>query len=137
MSFSSFLTLVSRSESKEKKRLTRHRSEEDEGMRASFKVFDIDGDGFIDAAELRQTMHDLGESLSDRDVESMIKSADKNGDGRIDYEGRFNAHDVWQFLAFLVWNRLHTAGTCANAALITYLLIEMNFANVANSLLSI
>ena len=105
MSFSSFLTLVSRSESREKKRITRHRSEEDEGMRASFKVFDIDGDGFIDAAELRQTMHDLGESLSDRDVESMIKSADKNGDGRIDYEGpltdNFSAYD-WQFLAVLV-----------------------------------
>ena len=56
-------------------------------MRAAFKVFDIDGNGFIDAQELRQTMHDLGEELSERDISAMIRSADKNGDGKIDYEG--------------------------------------------------
>ena len=57
-------------------------------MRQAFRVFDIDGDGLIDAQELRLTMRNLGENLSDEDVKAMIRAADKNGDGKIDYEGR-------------------------------------------------
>jgi len=59
-----------------------------EDMRTAFRAFDINNDGFIDASELRATMSDLtGDSLTDDDVDAMIRSADKNGDGRIDYEG--------------------------------------------------
>ena len=43
---------------------------------------------FIDAQELRLTMQNLGEKLSDDDVKAMIREADMNGDGQIDYEGR-------------------------------------------------
>lgn len=42
---------------------------------------------FIDAQELRLTMQNLGEKLSDDDVKAMIREADMNGDGQIDYEG--------------------------------------------------
>ena len=52
-----------------------------------FQVFDIDGNGVIDAMELKMTMRNLGENLSDADVKAMIRTADKNGDGKIDYEG--------------------------------------------------
>jgi EF-hand domain pair len=58
-------------------------------MRQAFRVFDIDGNGTIDANELKITMFNLGENLSDRDVKQMIKLADKNGDGKIDYEGYY------------------------------------------------
>jgi len=34
-------------------------------------------------------MLNLGEDLSDADVKQMIKLADRNGDGKIDYEGPF------------------------------------------------
>ena len=61
---------------------------EEEEMRQAFKVFDIDGNGVIDAQELRLTMRNLGENLTDEDVKAMIRAADKNGDGKIDYEGR-------------------------------------------------
>lgn len=88
--FSEFLMMVSRSQSRQESRLstssTSRAKTEQEDMRAAFKVFDIDGNGFIDAQELRQTMHDLGEELSERDISAMIRSADKNGDGKIDYE---------------------------------------------------
>ncbi len=57
-------------------------------MRQAFKVFDIDGNGLIDATELRLTMKNLGENLSESDVKAMIRTADKNGDGKIDYEGK-------------------------------------------------
>ena len=63
------------------------KAEEDE-MRQAFKVFDIDGNGLIDATELRLTMKNLGENLSESDVKAMIRTADKNGDGKIDYEGK-------------------------------------------------
>ncbi|XP_074656024.1 neo-calmodulin-like isoform X2 [Tubulanus polymorphus] len=59
---------------------------EDEEMREAFKVFDRDNDGFIDAQELRFTMNNLGQPLSDEDVKAMIKEADIDGDGRINYE---------------------------------------------------
>lgn len=47
----------------------------------AFKVFDKDGSGKISAAELRQVMHNLGEKLSDGEVEEMIREADTDGDG--------------------------------------------------------
>lgn len=57
-------------------------------MRQAFRVFDLDNDGLIDAQELKYTMRNLGEELSDDDVAAMISAADKNGDGKIDYEGK-------------------------------------------------
>ena len=57
-------------------------------MRHAFQVFDRDGNGLIDSKELRLTMKTLGEKLSKSDVKAMIKAADMNGDGKIDYEGQ-------------------------------------------------
>ena len=53
------------------------------------QVFDRDGNGLIDKSELKATMKSLGENLSDKDIKAMIRAADKNGDGKIDYEGNF------------------------------------------------
>ena len=37
-----------------------------------FKLFDKDGNGFIDRDELAQVMRQLGEKLSDDEIEEMI-----------------------------------------------------------------
>lgn len=37
--------------------------------------------------ELRETLATLGEEMSKEDIEEMIRDADTNGDGKIDYEG--------------------------------------------------
>jgi len=63
-------------------------TEELEEMREAFRVFDLDGNGLIDANELKLTMSNLGENLSDSEVKQMLKLADRNGDGKIDYEGK-------------------------------------------------
>ncbi|KAJ1488276.1 hypothetical protein T484DRAFT_1887715 [Baffinella frigidus] len=46
-------------------------------------VFDKDGNGFISAAELRHVMTNLGEKLTDEEVDEMIREADIDGDGQV------------------------------------------------------
>ncbi|KDQ10733.1 hypothetical protein BOTBODRAFT_36048 [Botryobasidium botryosum FD-172 SS1] len=55
-------------------------------FKEAFKVFDKDGNGYISAAELRHVMFHLGEKLSDSEVDEMIREADVDGDGQINYE---------------------------------------------------
>ena len=52
-----------------------------------FRVFDKDGNGFIIAAELRLVMSNLGEKRTDEEVDEMIRKADIDGDGQVNYEG--------------------------------------------------
>ena len=35
-------------------------------------------------------MHSLGEKLTDAEVSEMVREADTNGDGKIDFEGQSN-----------------------------------------------
>jgi calmodulin len=55
-------------------------SSDDEEIRKTFKIFDIDGNGFISAEEIKLTMINLGEVLTDEEVSNMIRTADKNGE---------------------------------------------------------
>ena len=50
------------------------------------QVFDKDGDGKISSTELKQVMANLGEKLTDDEIEEMIREADADGDGEVDYE---------------------------------------------------
>ena len=61
----------------------------EEEIREAFRVFDKDGNGFISAAELRHVMTNLGEKLTDEEVDEMIREADIDGDGQVNYEGTF------------------------------------------------
>lgn len=54
--------------------------------RKTFRVFDVDGNGLIDREELRKVMSSLNESLSEEELDAMIKEADINGDGQISFE---------------------------------------------------
>ncbi|KAK3092934.1 hypothetical protein FSP39_009081 [Pinctada imbricata] len=76
--FSEFLSMMSRK--------MKETDTEDE-LREAFKVFDKDGNGFISAAELRHVMTNLGEKLTDEEVDEMIREADIDGDGQVNYDG--------------------------------------------------
>ncbi len=60
----------------------------DEELFETFKIFDKDGNGVISAAELKHVMENLGEKLTDEEVANMIREADSDGDGQINYEGK-------------------------------------------------
>lgn len=51
------------------------------------RVFDKNNDGLISSTELRHVMTNLGEKLSEEEVDDMIKEADLDGDGMVNYEG--------------------------------------------------
>ncbi|PRD23089.1 UNVERIFIED_CONTAM: Calmodulin [Trichonephila clavipes] len=78
--FDEFLSMMS-------KKLQESDSETE--LHEAFRVFDKNGDGFISPSELRQVMTNLGEKLSDEEVEDMIKEADLDGDGLVNYKGTF------------------------------------------------
>lgn len=63
--------------------------ETDDDLLEAFRVFDRDGDGHISTTELRMVMLNIGEKMSEEEVENMIKEADEDGDGQVNYDGRY------------------------------------------------
>ncbi|MBN3301011.1 CALGL protein, partial [Amia calva] len=59
---------------------------QDAELRAAFKVFDKESKGYIDWESLKYVMMNAGEPLNAEEAEQMMKEADKDGDGTIDYE---------------------------------------------------
>lgn len=55
----------------------------------NFRVFDKNNDGLISSVELRHVMTNLGERLSEEEVDDMIREADLDGDGMVNYDGEF------------------------------------------------
>ncbi|XP_041990435.1 probable calcium-binding protein CML44 [Salvia splendens] len=60
----------------------------DEDLWKAFKVFDVDGDGFISCEELKMALTKMGfmEKKSWEDFRDMIHVYDKNSDGLIDFD---------------------------------------------------
>lgn len=76
----------------------------DEKTREAFRVFDLDGNGYIDKNELRHVMKRLGENLSEDDVKEMFREADLNNDGKIDFNGNnLTYFKRVFFIIFKVW----------------------------------
>ena len=75
--FSEFVTMAEKS----KKTV-----DSEESIKEMFSAFDLNGDGFIDAEELRKMLLGLGETFTDKDIDAMMLEADIDGDGRVNYE---------------------------------------------------
>ncbi|CAN1271911.1 unnamed protein product [Linum perenne] len=61
-------------------------NEASQEFRDAFRVFDKDQDGFISPNELRHVMVNFGERVTDEELEQMVKEADVDGDGLINFE---------------------------------------------------
>jgi len=73
--FPEFLTMMARKD-----------TDSEEEIREAFRVFDKGCKAFITAADLRHVMTNLGEKLTDEEVDEMIREADIDGDGQVNYE---------------------------------------------------
>ena len=51
----------------------------------AFKIFDRDGSGGVDASELMQVMTSIGDRMTQDEAEAMIRQADSDGSGSVDY----------------------------------------------------
>eukprot|EP00249_Psilotum_nudum_P007028 c20257_g2_i1 orf=212-661(+) len=61
-------------------------TDSEEELKEAFKVFDKDQNGFISVAELRHVMTNLGEKLTDEEVDEIIREANVDRDGQINYD---------------------------------------------------
>jgi Ca2+-binding EF-hand superfamily protein len=68
------------------------RPDDGEDLKEAFEVFDRNKDGYITAEELRQVMRSLGENLTDQELNEMMKAADANGDGIINFN---EFQEIW------------------------------------------
>jgi calmodulin len=57
----------------------------EEEMKEAFKVFDKDGNKVLTSHEMRQIFMNM-KGIPESEIEMMIKEADLDGDGQIDYE---------------------------------------------------
>ena len=62
-------------------------------IRDAFQTFDRDGNGLINAAELRHVMTNIGEKLTEQEVDEMIREFDVDREGNVSYEGK-----LWMWL---------------------------------------
>ena len=60
--------------------------DDEKDMMEAFRKLDKNGNGFITGKELRYVMTNTGEKLTDEEVDEMIKDADIDSDGKINYE---------------------------------------------------
>merc|ERR1719329_2078541 len=55
-------------------------------LKKAFEVMDANKDGVVTKEELTNLLKGLGEDVTDEVVDEMIKIADDNGDGKIQFE---------------------------------------------------
>ena len=54
-------------------------------LKQAFGAMDTNGDGQVTKEELKSLLSQLGESVDDAVIDEMIKIADVNGDGKVDF----------------------------------------------------
>jgi len=58
----------------------------DEEIWEAFVAFDLDKNNFVGAAEIRHVLINIGENVTDEEVDEMIRMVDKDGDGQVSFD---------------------------------------------------
>ncbi|GMH68284.1 hypothetical protein TL16_g04892, partial [Triparma laevis f. inornata] len=61
----------------------------DEEIWDAFQAFDLDKNNFVGAAEIRHVLINIGETVTDEEVDEMIRMVDTDGDGQVGFEEFF------------------------------------------------
>jgi len=61
-------------------------AEDEEMIRLAFRALDKDGSGTVSTKEFKHLMTHIGDPLTEEEASWLIKAADKNGDGCLDFE---------------------------------------------------
>ncbi|XP_062620981.1 neo-calmodulin-like isoform X2 [Saccostrea cucullata] len=62
------------------------KSNTEDEIREAFTLFDKDCNGYITVSELRNILTETGQKIRPEEADELIKSIDKDGDGKVDYE---------------------------------------------------
>ena len=76
INFNEFLTMME---------LKRRQSRAEAELKEAFQLFDRDSNGLISAEELSHVMKNIDANMSDTEIDEMMREADRDGDGQIDY----------------------------------------------------
>ena len=58
----------------------------DKEIKEAFEAFDLDHNSFVGAAEIRHVLINIGENVTDEEVDEMIRMVDKDGDGQVSFD---------------------------------------------------
>lgn len=59
---------------------------EEKVLKDSFRMFDLNGDGFISKHELKKILAAAGDKMAEKEAEELLREADTNKDGKISYD---------------------------------------------------
>lgn len=88
--------------------------EQQKDIEGAFKIFDKNGNGVIEKAELLRIATTLGEPLTEEEAEQMMKIADSNKDGLIDYKGRTHLPELSLYCIYSMY--VNNISTCKRNA---------------------
>lgn len=58
----------------------------DDEIRETFRCFDLNGNGYIGAAEIKYVLEQLEEDVTDEEIDEMIRMLDLDGDGQVNFK---------------------------------------------------
>ena len=59
-------------------------------IRKLFNIFDVDGTGYIELANLKNIAREIGDTLDEQDIIMLFSQSDRDGDGRVSYLDFYN-----------------------------------------------
>lgn len=68
-------------------------------------LFYRNADGYIDRDEFAEIIRSTGESISEEEIDELLKDGDKNNDGMLDFDGMTLNHYL-DFEVFMNWDHI-------------------------------